>query len=485
MGHLIPVLLICFLALPLHAPQAFSPQWQQEGRDARHTGRVSYSGSGNKGQILWVFNSDNDPAHPDPRCMEGVAAIGYGGAVYVSSNGGTGPNSPGKVFCLSPLDGSRVWVYPNGVDETMIGDVEVCPAIATVNGQYRVVFGSADHRLRCLDAESGSLIWRSKDLGDDCKDSFVIAPSGRLFVVTGAQSGPNVFAFDQVDSGLDVEPLATAAVSGGAAAPAAVFQNGTFETLAIATVTGKVYNLRGSDLRSATGWLDPRDLQIGIASHPVIGDDGTIFVPTFGALANYVYAFKQDGTDKWTELPLPRNGQPQYRRVATCTVPGEPPGTLHAFGRVEGSPCLAPNDSALYFGTYPCPTSYWDENGQQAPNGTLAGKVVMLRVTLGVATASAEVIRSEDATGNFDPIPLVATQTGVSAGGTRLIFALESPGRVYFTTLAGSLISSVWPKSIDPVDRTGIAMSKTGVIYVGSVTSKVYAIRGYYSEASE
>jgi outer membrane protein assembly factor BamB len=89
-----------------------------------------------------------------PETPAEVWQSGIGGSIYSSSLAVSGGylyvgSADDKVYCLNAETGSKVWEYTTG------NDVNSSPAVS----EGYVYVGSDDRRLYCLDAETGSKIW--------------------------------------------------------------------------------------------------------------------------------------------------------------------------------------------------------------------------------------------------------------------------------------------------------------------------------------
>ncbi|GMV38233.1 MAG: hypothetical protein AMXMBFR61_27410 [Fimbriimonadales bacterium] len=437
------------------------------GRDARHTGRQVFEPlfGLNPGSIYWIFDTGDLY-----RKLQGSCAIGPEGRIYFTSESTVA--SHGKAFGVNVVSGQPqlAWMYdrdspggpalPNMLSIPALGLLEPEEVEEWDGPQpppYGVFFGCGDGRLRGL-SPTGQLLWRSADLGDDIASGPVIGSNGRVYVCVDSGGGSGwLCAFTSVNSGNEVQPIWSVPIGTGAVASPAIWEEDGNTYLICVSTEGIVYKVRDAGRQGDVQWS--QNLRVDQSPTPVvtyaaIADDGTIYVGTFWvSFRGFVYAVNQDGTFKWTGLPRNRI---EVARKMTFPIQED------QFGPIEGSPCIGPGGD-VFVGT------------QEASQGIFLGEHHLLRVVDLGATGLATIIHVSNPPTRVDPTPMVGIKS--PQGTPYLVFAPEN-GYVYAAHPSSGAVLQGFPAITSGLERPGVVMDFSGIIYVGANNGKLYAVVG-------
>lgn len=439
-------------------PPIGSP-WAMEGKDAKHTGRTTYTpqvGGGTPGTARWTFFTGDSSEE-----LMASAVIGPEGNIYFGSER---PNGDGGVYCVSS-SGALVWsaTIPR-VNSTIRGFVQAPPALGLLpqNDEgtmppYGVFVVSFDQRVHCYSCTTGAMLWRSKDLGNYLTSSPVIGPSGKLYVSTNPG---NIYCFNAAGSGTEQNYLWSYKPPGSDGFDAAVSITGTGSATRLwaCSVNGHIYRMKDPPDSTTEAFAVTSGVPT-INCWPLIGDDGTVYVTTLGngtSYQGYCYAIKYDVTNgfsyKWLDNSTTPHHRVEYMHMGTV------PDSTSNFGMSEGCPCLGPSGEIL-FGTQ-----------------MLDGVASFLKVTdLGVTGGGRGDVLSQSNVGYFDPI--AATAISTATGAPCAVFANED-GHVWVTSLTGDLTTE-WPFiSGYHCEHPNLAIASDGTIYLGTSVGRLIAIWG-------
>ncbi len=131
-------------------------------------------------QIAWVHSADKESFTASPTVANGTVFVGGNNGIFYAVSVATGQriwrqdigggflapaaihaggvyvgDVDGKFFAWNAQDGKPLWQFEAG------GTIDNAANIVPTNGRARVVFGSQDMNLYCLDAEHGEVVWKA------------------------------------------------------------------------------------------------------------------------------------------------------------------------------------------------------------------------------------------------------------------------------------------------------------------------------------
>jgi len=253
--------------------------------DPAHTGVYATAGPRQLEGVKWAFKTGgwvlSSPALSD-------------GIVYVGSD-------DRNVYAVDAATGQEKWRFATG------GHVRSSPAV--VGGAVYV--GSYDGALYALDAASGSLKWKFETQGEarfearglhgmkpraqtipDFWDIYLSSPAVTEGVVYFGSGDHNVYAVDAETGGLKWKFATQGVVHSSPAVADGRIYVGSWDTYlyALDAATGQ------ERWKFKTGDDDENHNQTGIQSSPVVAD-GTVY---FGCRDSHIYALDaQTGTERW------------------------------------------------------------------------------------------------------------------------------------------------------------------------------------------
>ncbi len=337
------------------ASLASSP-WPMFRHDLNHTGRSPYDTSGNNGQLLWKFQTDDYIGFSSP-------AIASDGSIYIGSQDGnlyalfangtfkwkyaTGKNSWKAVYSpaidadgtihFGSTDENVYALHPNGTVKWTFPAQNIVASSPAVSLEGTIYIGSHDHNLYAINT-NGSERWVFEAAGS-ILSSPAVALDGTIYV----GSHP----YDPNDGGLY-----------------AIYSNGSLKWF------------------YPVGGLYPGDEYI-VWSSPSIGTDGTVYVGTYSHGRGYLYAFFPNGTLRWKFL-LPGRGthsspaigldgtvyigaSDYYYNFFAINPNGTQKWNFSTKSSVHSSPAIS-SDGTIFFGSH-------DKNVYALhPNGSLKWK---------------------------------------------------------------------------------------------------------------
>jgi outer membrane protein assembly factor BamB len=214
---------------------------------------VLYSLNVNNGNLLWSFTGADDRYIASPLITAG--------SIFA-------PNANGKVYALD-LKGNLKWSFDTGKS--------IWAQPATNENCDCLFISSMDHHLYALEAETGSLIWKSPDLGAAIVSSPTFGEDGVIFVGT---FGDEMLALDAKTGAILWRAPATGWVWSSPA-----FQNGT---LYFGDIKGSFFAL---DTAGNPTWA-PIKADGTITGKPLIKDE----LVYFGTENGTVYSVSAEGS---------------------------------------------------------------------------------------------------------------------------------------------------------------------------------------------
>jgi outer membrane protein assembly factor BamB len=313
-------LVIVSVAQASSPPILADTPWPMYQRDARHTGRSSYSGITAPPIVLWQRKLSSS----ETGLFSSGMTIGRDGTIYASGFG--------DLYALDPISGIVKW-------RTDIGSVGgSTPAVAS---DGRLYWGFDD--TFAVVTTTGQIIGGLTDLTSlsGFYSDPAVAPDGNIYVMH-----LGLWSFTPSGTLRWVHPFDNLFLD---AAPA-LGSDGTIYTAA----DGDIYAFTAN---GTVKWHHPINTS---TSSPTVGADGTIYI---GNNESILYAFAPDGTQKWS-----------FASDETRIGPG--------FTAIYGAPAIGP-DNTIYFGTLvgagvqdPQFAHIYALN----PNGTLRWKYALPRI---------------------------------------------------------------------------------------------------------
>lgn len=393
-------LFVLFSVFPVTSGEE-GPAWPMFGGDHRHTSQSSHDTSNNLGGLSWKFSFNGS--------VGGSPAIGSDGTIYFGSSGGS-------LYAVDPM-GSLRWKYM--VDTPIPSSPAIGPDGTIYFSASSLDYGApervANNSLYALNPD-GALKWRYRT-GAISHAGPTVGPDGTIYACTSSNNdlsfSPGLMAFDPNGT-----MLWWARSDGGALSAPAVGPDGSIYFIseegrlnsvapdgnvswvwsvppshlkyyregaspAIAT-DGTVYFGSGGNYLYAIPTI-PDLSRIGengsrsgvpkwqfeTSGHvtaPAIGNDGTIYVGSFGGTLGaeqYLYAINSDGNLKWKFPARTGIGAPSLGQDGTIFACGQdgylyainPDGSLRwKYGTIQqvahdqGPPSIGPNGTVYVAG---------------------------------------------------------------------------------------------------------------------------------------
>ncbi|MBX3443014.1 MAG: PQQ-like beta-propeller repeat protein [Planctomyces sp.] len=290
-GGIARITLMLALILAARGVRADWPEWR--GPDG--SGRVPDAGFAE----AWPEGLNTVWRRPIGGGYAGIAAVDD---KILTLDRQTEPREIERVLCVAADSGEPLWTDEYDV---AYGDLDygngprACPTI--VNGRVYTL-GALGH-LRCLDLETGKLLWRAH-LVDDLRGrrptwGYSASPrlvDGRLIVQPGGEDGNSVVALDAATGAVHWKCLSDEA---GYTWPIVVESGGVRQL-----VCWTPSHIRGVDLESGRPlWDVPYEIQYGVAIATPIEVDGLVLVCGYwaGSKAIRLGPGPEDATLEWEE----------------------------------------------------------------------------------------------------------------------------------------------------------------------------------------
>lgn len=275
------------------------------------------------------------------------------------------------VYAVNLDTGTLKWKYP--ADKAEKGKAFFAPPVMTEDGQ--LIVGGYDHVLYSLDPNNGSLLWTfPREKEPAAKDRYIASPLATPLGIYAPNADGFLYAVDLKGNQL-WEPFQTTQPLW-----AQPTTDGKCQCLYVASMDHHLYALN-----AATGsqiWKSP-DLGGAVVAVPTFGEDGTIFVGTFGnemialdaETGNIRWRYKTNGW-VWSSAAQ-QDGKLFFGDLSgtfyALTTAGVELWNKKADGLIIGSP-LVTNDR-VYFGTENGSVFAVDFEGNPAWNTTVSGKI--------------------------------------------------------------------------------------------------------------
>ncbi|MGD9854563.1 MAG: PQQ-binding-like beta-propeller repeat protein [Planctomycetaceae bacterium] len=180
---------VTFVAVWISLAGSASPagEWPTYRGDVRRSGYTAEGWSGTGAGSAWAYRSPHrpQPAWPGPARWDSYANVRGLGAMrnydpcfhVVSARGRVffGSSADDSVHCLDARTGELCWTY------TTDGPVRIAPTVA----EGRVYCGSDDGCAYCVDAEGGTLVWKSSPADESQR----ILNNGRFVSLSPCRTG--------------------------------------------------------------------------------------------------------------------------------------------------------------------------------------------------------------------------------------------------------------------------------------------------------